>query len=675
MNDQQGHSAGDQYIKDACKIICNIFDHSPVFRIGGDEFVVILKGRDYENRHDLLKQLYSIQVDNKRDGLVTLAYGMAEYERDKDLRVQDVFERADNLMYANKKRFKDQPLEEMAQSAESYSFVRFYELYEQLLSAMVNFDKPDGPLIKSLLAKIGYMFRLSKGVIRVYRNPTEEAEGAGETFIGFDNGKDGYEILSLRVVTSVMTSATATLFMSPDEEPLSSEEYNKIELVARTILSFISRNRMRDVVYELAYFDESGYPNLRYLNQYLVKLVRNNSFGDMMAFRYNLRHFSLVNNEYGRETGDKIMKAHYAKLKEIVGEEYLLARLGGDNFVGICPKDRINDVTGYLFETLVSVDDDVRVKVATSAGILCGQEGVVLTNPGDIMGKIINAYRVAQGGGKDRIIFYDEGFMEKREVSMRIQQMFSDALAGDEFRPFYQPKVNITNGELCGAEALCRWFRDGRIVPPMEFIPVLEQTNDICKLDLYMLERVCKDLRKWLDEGREVVRISINFSRKHFSHFDLVDTIVEIIDRYDIPHEYIEVELTETTTDVSFSDLKRIVRGLQEKGISTSVDDFGIGYSSLNLIRDIPWNTIKIDRSFLPVEGEEDNGIKNVMFRSVVSMVGLMGLECITEGVETPEQLRILRENSCDIVQGFYFDKPLPVEVFESRLQDRFYKI
>ena len=133
---------------------------------------------------------------------------------------------------------------------------------------------------------------------------------------------------------------------------------------------------------------------------------------------------------------------------------------------------------------------------------------------------------------------------------MKIQQYFSEALEKGEFRPFYQPKVNVENGKLVGAEALCRWFRGGKVIPPFEFIPVLEQTSEICRLDFHMLECVCRDMRRWADEGRELITVSINFSRKHILNIYLTETIAEIVDRYQIPHELIDIEFTESTSEV-----------------------------------------------------------------------------------------------------------------------------
>lgn len=143
---------------------------------------------------------------------------------------------------------------------------------------------------------------------------------------------------------------------------------------------------------------------------------------------------------------------------------------------------------------------------------------------------------------------------------------------------------------------------------------------------------------------------------------------MEIIDRYQVPHEYIEIELTETTTDIDFQELKRIVSGLREQGVHTAVDDFGVGYSSLNLIREAPWNVLKIDKSFLP-EDEESDMQKQVMLKYMISMFQEMGLECIVEGVETLKQVNLLKENHCYLAQEFYFDRPLPVQEFEKRLE------
>ena len=520
------------------------------------------------------------------------------------------------------------------------------------------------------------MFRLSKGDLRVYKNPQEEREGKGEVFIPFDKGVPSHEVMSFRVVTSVLTSATIKVFMEDGSEPLSQEEAEKVELVMKTTLSFVSRNRLKDVVYELAYYDEFGYPNLRFWNKNMIDIMHSPNFRNKLFFRYNLRHFTLVNREFGRLAGDRVMKAHYEGFTKILGDGGFVGRLGGDNYIGLGDKDKMQDLIDYLTETTIKIDDTNSVKIKCSAGIFVVEDDFKPLDPGELMAKLTSSFIVAQSGGKDHIIIFTDELMKGKEKDMIVQQMFTDALRNEEFVPYYQPKVDVNTGRIVGGEALCRWIRDGKVIPPVEFIPALEQTNDICKLDLYMLEHVCRNQRAWLDggENRKLVPMSINFSRKHMMNTDLPDAIERIMDKYQIPHYAIEVELTETTGDVEFSDLRRIVTSLREKGISASIDDFGMGYSALNILKGIPWTTVKIDRGFLPEEGDAEDSEKSIMFKSVVSMSKSLGINCVAEGVETEYQVEIMRKTGCDIAQGYYYDKPLPKEEFEARLVTKQYE-
>jgi EAL domain-containing protein (putative c-di-GMP-specific phosphodiesterase class I) len=324
---------------------------------------------------------------------------------------------------------------------------------------------------------------------------------------------------------------------------------------------------------------------------------------------------------------------------------------------------------------VVRVDENRSVKMSTSAGVLVHVDGYEPVDPGDILSKCISAFRVAQTGGRGHVIYYDEELTLQKQKNARVQQKLSDALANEEFVPYYQPKVNVHTGRIVGGEALCRWFHNGKVMQPAEFIPALEQNNDICKLDLFMLEQVCRNQRAWLDggEGRKLVPMSINFSRKHIKNPELPNAIERIMDKYNIPHDAIEIEFTETTTEIEFNALKQIVTDLRGKGIYASVDDFGIGLSSLSILKDIPWKTIKIDKSFVPEETDEYDGAKCVMFKDVVSMIKNLGFTCIAEGVETEFQINFLREVGCDYVQGYYYDKPLSKEDFEARLVTKLY--
>ena len=683
VNDSQGHKVGDQYIVEAAKMLGGVFRKSEICRIGGDEFAIILENEDYENRKKLMIELADLQTIHRENGQITVAFGMVEYEKGKDLRVQDVYERATKAMTVNKNSLrgrlrKSSDEKQVLNLSTDDRTMKFYELYVKLVSEMTDVSgNVDAHVaaIENLLIEISTMFRLSKGVTRVYMNPQEEMSGGGETLCCFDTGIEGKEIMSLRVVTSVMSIASMTIYMSPDEEPLTEEEYWRVELVVRTTLSYVSRNRLKNVVYQLAYYDDDGYLNHRYYFKQIVS--RKNELGDMVAVMYNLLHFSQVNQTLGRKAGDLVMKNHFDGLLKIVGENGTVCRLGGDNFVALFGREKMGNVFAYLTNTPVvyDINDGKTVNVGTSIGVLRIPKDGKFHNPHSIMESITAAYNVAKNGGKDRVVFFDDSLISARDNSKKVQSLFPEALAKEEFKVYYQPKVHTETGRLIGAEALCRWFHDGEMVSPGAFIPMLEETDDICRLDFYMLEHVCRDIRRWIDEGKKVVRISVNLSRKHMLNQNLLEQLLKIIDRHNVPHSCIEIELTETTTDVAFSDLKRVVTGLQSAGIFASVDDFGIGYSSLNLIRVLPWNVLKVDRSILPSEDDDSDSVNSIMFHHVISMVNALGIECIVEGVETEKQLEILRSNHCFYAQGFYFDRPLPVEEFEKRMVIGYYPV
>ena len=308
--------------------------------------------------------------------------------------------------------------------------------------------------------------------------------------------------------------------------------------------------------------------------------------------------------------------------------------------------------------------------ISACAGVFVIPSNFVYTRPGEIISLLFNSLNDARTGAFGTIINVEEETTPEKEKIKRIRSQFPDALAAGEFNAFYQPKVNIETGKIVGAEALCRWIQeDGSIVPPVDFIPVLEQNNEICRLDLYMLETVCRDIKRWIEAGLEPVRVSVNLSRKHLTNMDLVSWLMTIVDEYGVPHKYIEFEMTESASSVGIDNLKRIVTELREKEFAAAVDDFGMGYSSLNLIREIPWDVLKLDKDFLPPDNRDKKSVTSLMYRHVAGMAHDIGLVTVTEGVETADQLEVLRENECKIAQGYYFDKPMPVEQFETKLK------
>ena len=553
----------------------------------------------------------------------------------------------------------------------------YYIQLERFLNALVSYSSNDLSEIKETLAELCKYFGVSKGVTKFYKSVVHEKSGIGEEIVCYDDGNDGVAFIKKRIVTKSMTVAKCIVFRHRDALPLSEEDTQRVTMIMDMILSFISRNRLEDIVERLTFFDDNGYRNLRSFIRYLEHLNENNDFSKRTAVHFNLRHFSLINREIGRSSGDVVIRNYFDLLEKTIGDKGLICRVGGDNFVAIFKDDILEAVLDILngVPIVYDVNNTKRIMVSASTGVFRIPDGFIYERPDDIMDRIVSSSRAAKNGGKESIVFFDDDMIVDKEKTMQVQQLFPQAMQKGEFKVFYQPKIDIDTGEIVGAEALCRWFRDGKVIPPIDFIPILEQTTDICRLDFYMLNHVCRDIRQWLDEGRKVVRISVNLSRKHMMDIDLLERIIGIVDMNRVPHQYIEIELTETTTDVEFRDLKRVVSGLQQAGICTSVDDFGMGYSSLNLIREIPWNVLKVDKSFLPVDNDNEASTRSIMFKYVVAMAKELGLECIAEGVETRNQVQVLRDNRCLFAQGFYFDRPLPIEDFEKRLATHHYNV
>lgn len=281
-------------------------------------------------------------------------------------------------------------------------------------------------------------------------------------------------------------------------------------------------------------------------------------------------------------------------------------------------------------------------------------------NINDLIAKINNA----------NVVKPDGELKEKIELFELIQRKFFADLKDEKIVPYYQPKVDIKNNTICSSEALSRWFINvGEILMPNKFIPVLEQYGYICELDFYILNKVCKDIKEQIQKGLEPVTISINFSRYHFidkkEDFSFINRIINTIFNYDIDTKYIEIEFTEAGMLENYIMINKFVEILHLYGIKVSIDDYGKGYSSLELLLQVPFDIIKMDKSFIDKYNTE-NG--RIILSSTIDMMKKLGKIVVCEGIENEDQINYLKNINCDVVQGYYYDKPLPKEEYEKRL-------
>lgn len=416
------------------------------------------------------------------------------------------------------------------------------------------------------------------------------------------------------------------------------------------------------------YDQQLNIPNLAFFYERLKEIFSSGINGKFGACFFNIKGFAQINVKLGYEMGTAVAARFFRGLQAILADDEYVCAVNSDYGVVVFRKPHQDSVLAYLAETPVVYDDATRAVINVRAVMGVNTDLGSCRDYLEVVATLASSMYAARAETGKNVTFYDERLRNRMYARQMIEDMFPDSIKNREFLVYYQPKVNLKNYRLCGAEALCRWRHNGKIIYPEDFIPVVEQNNTIGLLDFYMLEHVCEDLRRWLEAGLNPVQVSVNLSRCNIDNESLLDCIIDTIDHYEVPHRYLQIELTETTTDVDITDLKKLVVGLSDAGISTAVDDFGQGFSSLNIIKELPWNVLKIDSSLL--HGAERTASHNrQMMNHIISMVHDIGIDCIVEGVETPDDIRLLKENNCFMAQGFYFDKPLPVEIFEQRLQ------
>ena len=549
-----------------------------------------------------------------------------------------------------------------------------YKAYSRLLNEFIiegeKIEQYRDPEFNKILEPICKFLRISRISSAVFDSTCDSAIIKSAPHIYYDDGNaDSTRVLKFTENNVRACKANYSFMQSKSGQDWSDEEFQQIEAFEKLIYMFCDRSYASTIAKDLSMFDNDLmiYP-LTFFLATVKNLIRQGRIGEFGGVYFNIKHFSSINDRFGRDCATNIMKLFIHGILEKILYEECICRVGGDNFVVLFKKDNLNIIKNYLSGMPITFNDGETVTVTTTAGYYMIPEATESAT--DVTDRISTAYQLAKSVYKRPFLFYDDEIMQHQTHVKEIEMMFPSAIENEEFKVFYQPKTQLNNYQLAGAEALCRWFRNGKVISPGEFIPVLEGSKAICTLDFYMLDHVCRDIRRWLDEGREAVKVSVNLSRLHLGDEDLLESILRIIDKYKVPHHFIEIELTETTTDVDYKELKKIVYGLREQDISTSVDDFGVGYSSLNLIREMPWNVLKIDKSFLPTQEEENNDPSKVkMLRHIITMSQDLGLECIVEGVETAEQVKLLKDCKCYLAQGFYFDRPLPVKEFEQKLE------
>ncbi len=448
-------------------------------------------------------------------------------------------------------------------------------------------------------------------------------------------------------------------------------------VIALVIYLAVSQYRSNNTLEQVAYYDTlTGLPNIEKFKSIVKDKIKKYPNAKFTMQKMDIVKFSVINEIYGMDIGDKLL----LKISDIMSDiskniepTFACAKVGIDEFIMI-------SANGYLDQDDTARDND-EIKLKTLMPELDGYDlnfryGRYFIEQGetdimDMISKTTIAHNIAKLNIHQKAWDYNDEYKQELIRNTNINNKRKAAIENEEFKVYLQPKFSASDGILVGAEALVRWVEDdGKVIFPNDFIPLFEKNGFIVELDQYMLESVCKTIKHWMDIGLGPLAISVNCSRLNLDNPFFVSNIVEIVDKYDIPHRCIEIELTESIMIESEATIEKLFIDLHKHGFKISIDDFGAGYSSLGILNNLHVDTLKMDRTFFI--GGKNARRDDILINSIIKMSHNLGMFVVAEGIETHEQVEMLKSMNCDAIQGYVYAKPMPVSEFEEKYHDLF---
>lgn len=477
----------------------------------------------------------------------------------------------------------------------------------------------------------------------------------------YNSGKS--PIYSLITTTSVIFSVVTIIIILA------------ILLVYKTLLKY-NKNLVN-----LIYYDKlTGCYNFEKFKYEASKLLAKDQNYSLATL--NIRNFQYINEIIGSNISDSLLIHFTNILESSINSKELFCRYSADQFYLL-----INDTNKIIIENrLLSIMDnicnsisDINIKypLRLYSGIaINNSNSSFIDTTEDLPTALINKADFAQKHIKKTYInilnFYDEKMHKSENLNNSIESTMESALKNKEFKLFLQPKIDLTTGKILGAEALVRWItNEGNMIFPNEFISLFESNGFCVKLDLYMFEKVCQKLRYWIDSKMEPITISINQSKLLFYRTDYVDKLLEIISKYNIPKELIILELVESMAIENINEFNKTIKKLHDMGFKISMDDFGSGYSSLNILASIDIDEIKFDRSFLNEKSPEKKNRLESTLRNITNLAKDLNIATVVEGVETKEDEILIKRMGCNYGQGYYYSKPISSEEFDLKFMNK----
>lgn len=438
-------------------------------------------------------------------------------------------------------------------------------------------------------------------------------------------------------------------------------------LVSITVFGFVYKKYQRDLMRSISTDKLTGLLNRIGFEERAASLLRQHPKTKYAIIEFDINQFKAINVACGYPLGDRLLNSLASAVASWQGENQACARIDADDFVLLAEQS----------DTLAPDLEAILAQVVSRLAFLEPFGGIGFTYGAyeirentepvkTIMDKANTAHKTAKLYEHKALVWYDQQLVQKLNLENKYKEQMHHGLAAEEFKLFLQPKVDLSRMEVMGAEALVRWDLPGcGLVYPDSYIPLFEKDGTIAELDFYMLKRACLYLRERADTGADLLSVSVNFSRVTLYQPQFYETFLEIVEKWGIPHRLIEVEVTESAFhDISDAVLSMLSR-LHDAGFLVSMDDFGAGYSNLNMLSRLPIQIIKLDKEFI-CEIDRNENMKGII-TCAVELAHTMGIKVVCEGVESEEHLAFLQKIGCDYVQGYYFSKPLPEQVFSSR--------
>lgn len=436
-------------------------------------------------------------------------------------------------------------------------------------------------------------------------------------------------------------------------------------LVMANIIFLFYNVRRRQELFRLAYKDSiTGGDNFSNFKEKAKKYE--NTEGYVIAL--DISEFKLVNNVCGNASGDEVLKVIWDVIMANCNDNEQAARVNADRFV-IFWIERSKKTVTYRIEKLINEIEGISEQLSVPRLYpVIGIRAVEKLDDADKRyGEALRAKALVKNRRDRHYAFYDEIDYDTIVENKKLENGFEKALADKKFEVWYQPKFNSHTGKIVGSEALIRWRADdGSLISPGRFIPLFEKNGNIIRLDEYVFREVCRQQKEWQKEGIQILPVSVNISRFSLYYSNVVEKYERIINYYDVDHKYVQIEITESAI-IENTVIVELIQKFHDAGFDILLDEFGSGYSSLASLNQMPFDTIKLDKSLVDYVGNE-NGEKLLKF--IVQLVQSLGMKITAEGVEYKEQLDFLENLNCDDIQGFYFSKPLMLADFSAKLTE-----